>query len=237
MINQNNNEQLSAEVKSMKLELSQVSRTKSIFNVEQVQKIFSETPKKFTYTRPAKGGGEWEYVQIGYVRKSLDGIFGFNWDFEVETTLSEAFDVALKTKVCVVKGRIRGRVQVDGQWVEVTKTQFGRSEVKFKKNSDQPLDFGNDMKAATTDCLKKCAALFGISSDIYEQDDFERITIKGSEKHDREIKNERKLKTMNDDEFETFIANSDEFILRHKDNFGFSDKQRESLALRFKENV
>lgn len=195
--------------RTLNLELSQVARTKSIYNADQAQKVFSATPTDYTYKRPAKGGGQWTYVQVGYVRKALDGLFGFNWDFTVETSLAEAFQVAQKTKVCIVKGSITGRVQVDGEWVAVTKTQFGRADIKFKtevaKSEDgniiyenrggkrqpkkvptnEPLDFGNDMKAATTDCLKKCAAQFGIASDIYEQDDFTDTIIEGSERHQR----------------------------------------------------
>lgn len=178
------------EVKKLSLKLSQVARTDSVLNQDQVQKIFNSTPARYKYRRPAKGGGEWTYIRASYVRRVLDSLFGFNWDFEVETSLSEAFEVAKLTKVCVVKGTLVGRVKHDGKWVEIKKTQFGRSEVKFKKNSSEPLDFGNDMKAATSDALKKCASLLGVGADVYEPEEFMEIEIEGAtseaEKHTEE---------------------------------------------------
>ena len=44
-----------------------------------------------------------------------------------------------------------------------------------------PLDIGNDFKAATTDCMKKCASLFGIGADVYEADEFMAVEIIGSD--------------------------------------------------------
>jgi hypothetical protein len=33
----------------------------------------------------------------------ISHIFGFDWDFEIETSLKEAYDIAVVTKVCVVR--------------------------------------------------------------------------------------------------------------------------------------
>ena len=183
-------------IQRMQLDINQVTRAKSVLNQNQIQKIFNSTPAKYKYNRPAKGGGQWTYIKSSYVRKVLDAVFGFNWNFEVETTLSEAFEIAKLTKMCVVKGTLTGKVHLDGEWLEITKTQFGRSEVKFRKdNPDQPLDFGNDMKAATSDCLKKCASLFGIGADVYEADEFMDIEIIGSsENSDRAKQTEKRIK-------------------------------------------
>jgi hypothetical protein len=173
----------SNEIQRLQLEMEQISRTKSIFNSNQVQKIFNSTASRFKYQRPAKGGGQWTYVKSSYVRKVLDGIFGFDWDFEIETSVSEAFEIAKVTKVCVVKGTLTGRVEFEGKLRAIKKTQFGRSEVKFKKDSVETLDFGNDMKAATSDCLKKCASLLGIAADVYEAEEFQEIEVIGSQEH------------------------------------------------------
>ena len=37
------------------------------------------------------------------------------------------------------------------------------------------LDYGNDLKAAATDALKKCASELGIASDIYGSEEFKEI--------------------------------------------------------------
>lgn len=185
----------SKEVSRLKLELNQVTRTKSILNQNQIQKLWNSTNPKYKYTRPGKGGGNWTYVKASYVRKVLDSVFGFNWDFDVDTSLKEAYDVAIVTGTCVVKGTLTGRVWFDGAWVSIKKTQFGRSEVKFKKGTTTPLDFGNDMKGAVSDCLKKCASLTGVASDVYEADEFMDIEIVGSDENSDKAKlAEKRLK-------------------------------------------
>ena len=184
----------SKEVSRLKLELNQVTRTKSVLNQNQIQKLWNSTNPKYKYTRPAKGGGQWTYVKASYVRKVLDSVFGFNWDFDVETSLSEAYEVAKVTGTCIVKGTLTGRVWFDGNWVSIKKTQFGRADVKFRKELDPttgfkvPLDFGNDMKGAVSDCLKKCSSLMGIASDVYEESEFMDIEIVGSDESSSKTK-------------------------------------------------
>ena len=80
--------------------------------------------------------------------------------------------------------------------------QFGRVDIKFKRelayNNDgtpkmaktregkqyhakepsaNPLDLGNDLKAATTDALKKCAAELGIAADVYAPNEYKEIKL------------------------------------------------------------
>ena len=127
------------QIDKLQLDISQVTRTTSLLNQNQIQKIWNSTPARYKYQRPAKGGGSWTYIKGSYVRKVLDSVFGFNWSFEVETTLAEAFEVAKLTGAVVVKGTLIGRVKSDGEWVELRKTQFGRADVKW------------EMTAATTE--------------------------------------------------------------------------------------
>lgn len=181
------------QIQKLELELSQVTRTKSILNQNQIQKLWNTTNKKYKYNRPAKGGGSWTYVKGSYVRKVLDSVFGFNWDFDVETSVEEAFNVASMTGTITVKGILTCRVKDDNdQVITIKKVQFGRAEVKWQtefKNGKKtrkideftgkpmPLDFGNDLKAAATDAFKKCASLLGIASDVYEAEEFTEILI------------------------------------------------------------
>lgn len=178
------------EIKKLELALDQVTQTKSILSYQQVQRLWNSTKARYVYTRPAKGGGTWDYVKASYVRKVLDSVFGFNWDFEIETSLAEAFEVASKTGTCVVKGTLKCRTEVEGQWITISKTQFGRADVQFKKGTKEPLDFGNSMKASATDCFKKCASYFGVAQDIYEADEFIEIQI-------TDPKDQAKQKTIN----------------------------------------
>lgn len=132
-------QELDQEIEKLQLDISQVTRTASLLNQNQIQKIWNSTPARYKYQRPAKGGGSWTYIKGSYVRKVLDSVFGFNWSFDVDTTLAEAFEVAKLTGAVVVKGTLVGRVKNDGEWVEIRKTQFGRADVKW------------EMTAATTE--------------------------------------------------------------------------------------
>lgn len=136
--------------------------------LEQVQKFFTQTPKNKIKSRPAKGGGTWDYVEGAYVTQVLNSLFGFMWQFEVLTPSDQALDMALKTGSIALQGRLK--VKIGEDWI--TKEQYGRKEVAFKKGTKDPLDFGNDLKAAATDAKKKCASELGLFADVYSQDNF-----------------------------------------------------------------
>lgn len=149
-------------------------------NERQLQQILVRTPRKYIKERDAKGGGKWQYVTVGYVKKCLNLMFGFDWDFEI---LSEQL-----LHGCVI---VKGRLTCRSNGKQIIKTQFGSKEVMFKNDyipdgrggktkvkTDQPLDIGNDFKAAASDCLKKCASDIGIAADVYNADEFKEIKIK-----------------------------------------------------------
>lgn len=145
-----------------------------VLNKEQLNFIFKKTPKNHVYKRPAKGGGQWSYVTGVYVKKVLNLVFGFNWSFEI---------VEHKIDLDVGQAYVLGRLTVNSNGKKIVKMQFGRVDVKFKKTADKrtgvqmPLDVGNDLKAAATDALKKCAAELGIASDVYAPNEFKAITV------------------------------------------------------------
>lgn len=182
------------EKESLELEMKQVTRVQSVLNENQVQKIFNSTPRKYKYKRPAKGGGEWTYVKASYVRRVLDSVFGFNWDFIRKTTDTELLGyLQLGLKQVVIHGEIIGRVKVDGQWIELRKSGTGRADIKYRKGSQDPLDFGNDIKAAESDAMKKAASRFGIAQDVYEADEFQEINIVGADDNSDRSKNKQRL--------------------------------------------
>ncbi len=154
--------------------------TNSPFAEAQMQLFYQRTPQDKVMSRPAKGGGQWTYVKTGYVIETLNRIFGYLWNFEVLTSLEEAAKIA-GSGTCVVKGRLTVYV---GDKVLV-KEQFGRCDVKYRKGTKEFLDFGNDMKGAASDALKKCASEFGLFSDIYHQDDFEELKVVTTEEKEQ----------------------------------------------------
>lgn len=124
----------------------------------QIIRMVQSTPKQHVYRRPGKGGKQFDYVTGSYVTKVLNYVFGWNWDFDI-------VDQGREGNHLWVKGKLTVRGAKQGQ--EISKTQFGRAEVKFIKGSKDFVDYGNDLKAAATDALKKCASLLGIAGDIY----------------------------------------------------------------------
>lgn len=117
--------------------------------------------------------------------------------------------MAALTGVVSVRGRLTCRTKdTNGDWHSIVREQYGRSEVKWQtvtKNGTKsrkidewtgkpiPLDFGNDLKAATSDALKKCAAQLGIAADVYDPDEFIPYEIAGSDEADKRNKNAKKL--------------------------------------------
>jgi len=140
----------------------------NLLNSEQLGFLFKKTPENHIYKRPGKGGGQWDFVTGIYMKKVLNMIFGWNWDFQIEK-----FDVNLEAKQTIVLGKLTCRTNE----TQIIKMQFGRSDIKFKKNTETPLDLGNDLKAAATDALKKCASELGIAGDIYGTNEFKEIEV------------------------------------------------------------
>lgn len=135
-------------------------------NAKQLQLLLKKTPTDYVKERPAKGGGVWHYVSGAYVRKILNLMFGWDWDFEV---LSEM----VQNNQVIVKGKLTCRV--NGK--SIVKTQFGCKDIMMRKGSNEPLNLGNDFKSAATDALKKCSAELGIAGDIYGKDEFKEIDV------------------------------------------------------------
>lgn len=133
-----------------------------LFAEAQRNLLLNETPRYKIKRRKGKEGQKWDYVDVGYVVEQLNAITGHKWDFEIlwQTTIEEA----LKVKQAIVRGRLKiyGK---DG--LEVVKTQYGNADIKMKRDKSTFLDFGNDLKAAASDCLKKCASQFGVALDVY----------------------------------------------------------------------
>ena len=135
---------------------------------QQLKHILKRTPKQYIKQRPAKGGGTWSYVTGGYVKKCLNLMFGWDWDFEI---ISERIEI--DAKEVIVKGRLTCRS--NGR--TIVKMQYGNKDIIFRKGTTTPLSIGNDMKAAATDALKKCASEIGIAADIYNAEDFKEVHV------------------------------------------------------------
>lgn len=174
---------------------SEISKVENpILNARQLDFLLKKTPKSHIYKRKAKGGGEWNYVTGVYVKKVLNLMFGWDWSFEVK---EHKFDLVIG------QAFVLGKLTVYTNGRSIIKEQFGRVDIKFKREPDTngnriPLDIGNDLKAATTDSLKKCAAELGIASDVYAPNEFKELRV---------FEDEKELKSEALKRIEHFIAN------------------------------
>lgn len=118
--------------------------------------ILEKTPEQFVRTRPGRGGKQLSYVETGYIVKRLNEVFNYLWDFEV-------LEDKIGNDQIYVKGKLTAHLTPE---LSISKTQYGGKDIA-KNNSGHAIDIGDDMKAASSDALKKCASLFGISQDIF----------------------------------------------------------------------
>lgn len=93
-------------------------------------------------------------------------MFGFDWDFEV-------LDEKILEDEAIVKGKLTCRT--GGK--TIVKMQYGNKDIVRMRSNGKPISIGNDLKAAATDALKKCAAEIGIAADIYNKLDFNEVQV------------------------------------------------------------
>ncbi len=130
-------------------------------NLNQAQLAFisQKTPTQFIKTRPGPGGLPLSYVEVGYVISMLNQVFGYDWDFRI-------LDQQIGKKQVWVRGELTVRVKEHS----VIKGQYGGADIKFSKTTNQPVSIADDLKAAASDSLKKCASMLGIAGDVYWRD-------------------------------------------------------------------
>lgn len=104
--------------------------------------------------REGGNGKTLDYVEGHTVIARLNDAFDGNWNFIVKS-----FDVnEARGEVLVV-----GKLTAEG----ITKMQFGSSSITRSRKDNQPVSIADDLKAAATDALKKCATLFGVALSLY----------------------------------------------------------------------
>jgi hypothetical protein len=121
---------------------------------KEVGKI--ETPKGLVKKKMG-----FDYVELSYMKKIANEQFpGWSW----KIIKSEA----LGTAAYVVHGRLKW---VDnGLWREGDMVAAHR--IQTKRNTEEFVEIGNDIKSANTDCMKKAFNVYmDIAADVYRSDD------------------------------------------------------------------
>ena len=142
----------------------------------QLAFISQKTPSQFIKTRPGPGGISLKYVEVGYVISMLNQVFGYDWDFRI-------LDQQIGKKQVWVRGELTVRVRTR----TVTKGQYGGADIKFNRATNQPVSIADDLKAAASDSLKKCASMLGIAGDVYwtDLDNWNAESVEPSEQTQR----------------------------------------------------
>ncbi|MFH1727095.1 MAG: Rad52/Rad22 family DNA repair protein [Pseudomonadota bacterium] len=98
-------------------------------------------------------GEEITYVEGSEIIKRLNEAFEYSWSFKIQS-----HDI-LNEEVIVI-GILKAGKEI--------KQQFGTSKITRKRETKEAISIGDDLKAAATDSLKKCATLFGLALHLYE---------------------------------------------------------------------
>ena len=101
-------------------------------------------------------------------RKGRNGVLDYVEGWSVIQRLNEAFEGAWSFEVTHHEIRedeviVLGKLTAES----IAKMAFGASEVTRKGESGQLVSLGDDLKAAATDALKKCATFLGVGLHLY----------------------------------------------------------------------
>jgi hypothetical protein len=151
----------------------------SVVCKEQWQILSGDVPDYAIKTRPGRGGQTFRYITHGYVTQVLNRAFGMDWSFEIMPVFNgNVFHLTpadparkLKSPNIAVTGKLTVRVRdpKDPTRViaEIVKTASG------SQNWEDAVEFGDALKGAGSDALKKCASLLGVGNKLYWDDEFE----------------------------------------------------------------
>lgn len=131
------------------------------FSNSQRYSINQPTPPKHVKTRPGRGGMNFSYVSTGYVVSILNRVFGHYWDWEILDQQIGKSQIWVKGKLTINSFKDTDR--------KIIKTAYGGAAIKMS-STGEPIDIADDLKAASSDALKKASSLVGIAADIYFPD-------------------------------------------------------------------
>jgi hypothetical protein len=102
-------------------------------------------------------GNVLDYIEGHTVIKRLNDAFDGAWCFEIlrHKVLEETDEV-------LVLGKLTAG--------EVVKCQFGSSKITRTQDTKEIISLADDLKAAGTDCLKKCSTMLGVGLYLYNGD-------------------------------------------------------------------
>lgn len=134
-----------------------VSGESTTSDISTISKMLEEPfDQSIIKTRPGNFGQTLAYVSGNEYIKKLNAALGGNWGFEiVEHNINET-EVLVLGKLTCLNGL-------------VVKMAFGGSSITLNKETGEIVSIVDDLKAASTDALKKAASLLGVGLHLYEE--------------------------------------------------------------------
>jgi len=99
-----------------------------------------------------------DYIEGHAVIQRLNDAFDADWSFVIIK-----HEIIKETDETIVLGELGAG--------SIKKTQFGSSRITRARNTGDMVSLADDLKAAATDSLKKCATMLGIGLHLYNKDD------------------------------------------------------------------
>ena len=111
-------------------------------------------PPEQVRQRQGNFGNILDYVEAHAVIQRLNDALNSDWSFEI----TEHHVMKEINEVLVL-----GRLSTNG----ISKCQFGSSSITRSKQGGEIISLADDLKAAATDSLKKCASMLGVGLHLY----------------------------------------------------------------------
>lgn len=139
----------------------------TVTGLNEAQRMILEqrTPTEAIRYRQGRGNARLAYVSHAWVTRVLNEAFGFRWSWDVTDTV--IIPDLMNPAEVIVRGRLTVTTPDGGT---VVKEQFGSTDVKRFKDGGV-ISLGDDLKAASSDALKKAASLLGVALDLYGASD------------------------------------------------------------------
>jgi len=125
-----------------------------------MQDIETKFPSSAIKSRRGAFGKELIYVSTPEYIRRLNSVFDYKWDWRILDVL------AVDTHVSV-----KGELKVTLNDTVVTKHAFGGSMIKRNKKDNSVVDYGADLKSASSDALKKACSLLGIGLHLWDEEE------------------------------------------------------------------
>ena len=125
-------------------------------NRELLEKPFDPDQIK---QREGNYGKMLDYIEGHAVINRLNDAFDANWSFAILKN-----EIIKESDEVVVIGELSAG--------DIVKTQFGSSRITRARETGEMISLADDLKAAATDAIKKCASLMGVGLHLYNKDGY-----------------------------------------------------------------